>query len=134
MLNKTVLQGRLVRDPELRHTQSGVAVCSITVAWSEKYKDAEAKCFLPVTVWRATAEMVSRNFAKGREIIVEGRLQSRDWTDKDGNKRSTVELQADRIHFCGPKPVEGNNAPESELPPEKDAFEDLKDDDGELPF
>ena len=134
MLNKAVLQGRLVRDPELRHTQSGVAVCSITVAWSEKYKDAETKCFLPVTVWRATAEMVFRNFAKGREIIVEGRLQSRDWTDKDGNKRSTIELQADRIHFCGPKPAEGSNAPESELPPEKDAFEDLKDDDGELPF
>lgn len=133
MLNRTVLHGRLVRDPELRYTHSGVAVCSITVAWSDKYKDTETKCFLPVTVWRATAEMVARNFTKGREIIVEGQLQTRSWTDKDGNNRSTIELQADRIHFCGPKPAEGSNAAEDELPPEREQFEDDSDD-GELPF
>lgn len=132
MLNRSILHGRLVRDPELRHTTSGVAVCSFTVAWSEKYKETETKCFLPVTVWRATAEMVARNFAKGREIIVDGQLQTRSWTDKDGAKRSTIELQADRIHFCGPKPADGNAA-ENELPPEREQFEDIPDD-GELPF
>lgn len=133
MLNRTIFHGRLVRDPELRYTNSGVAVCSFTVAWSEKYKETETKCFLPVTVWRATAEMVARNFTKGREIIVEGQLQTRSWTDKDGAKRSTIELQADRIHFCGPKPAEGSNAPENDLPPEREQFEDCSDD-GELPF
>lgn len=143
MVNHVTLQGRLVRDPELRSTGSGVSVCSFTVAWSEKYKENETKLFLPCTAWRSTGEMVSKYFRKGQEIAVEGKLSTREWTDKDGNKRSSNELTADRVHFCGPKQWEGGNAPESELPGHRttgsgvnvaaDDFADFEDD-GALQF
>lgn len=132
MVNHMTLQGRLTRDPELRQTTGGVSVCSFTVAWSEKYKDRETKLFMPCTAWRATGEMISRNFSKGREIAVEGSLSTREWTDNEGGKRSVIELTVDRVHFCGPKPAEGSNAPESPSPNNQD-FMDLNED-GELPF
>ena len=132
MINHLILQGRLTRDPELRQTTGGVPVCSFTVAWSEKYKDRETKLFMPCTAWRATGEMISRNFSKGREIAVEGSLSTREWTDNEGGKRSVIELTVDRVHFCGPKPAEGSNAPESPSPNNQD-FMDLNED-GELPF
>lgn len=132
MINHLILQGRLTRDPDLRQTTGGVSVCSFTVAWSEKYKDRETKLFMPCTAWRATGEMISRNFSKGREIIVEGGLSTREWTDNEGGKRSVIELTVDRVHFCGPKPAEGSNAPESPSPNNQD-FMDLNED-GELPF
>ena len=132
MINHLTLQGRLTRDPELRQTTGGVPVCSFTVAWSEKYKDRETKLFMPCTAWRATGEMISRNFSKGREIAVEGSLSTREWTDNEGGKRSVIELTVDRVHFCGPKPAEGSNAPESPSPNNQD-FMDLNED-GELPF
>ena len=103
MLNKTILQGRLVRDVEMRTTQSGVAVASFTVAWSEKYKETETKCFLPCTAWRNTGEFISKYFSKGQEIIVEGQLSTRTYVDKDGNNRSVLELTVDKAHFCGSK-------------------------------
>ena len=143
MVNHVTLQGRLVRDPELRSTGSGVSVCSFTVAWSEKYKENETKLFLPCTAWRSTGEMVSKYFRKGQEIAVEGKLSTREWTDKDGNKRSSNELTADRVHVCGPKQSDGVNALESELPGHRttgsgvnvaaDDFADFEDD-GKLPF
>lgn len=132
MINHLILQGRLTRDPDLRQTTGGVSVCSFTVAWSEKYKDRETKLFMPCTAWRATGEMISRNFSKGREIIVEGGLSTREWTDNEGGKRSVIELAVDRVHFCGPKPVEGSNVPETPSPQNQD-FMDLNED-GELPF
>ena len=132
MINHLTLQGRLTRDPELRQTTGGVPVCSFTVAWSEKYKDRETKLFMPCTAWRSTGEMISRNFSKGREIAVEGSLSTREWTDNEGGKRSVIELTVDRVHFCGPKPAEGGNAPESPSPNNQD-FMDLNED-GELPF
>lgn len=132
MINHLILQGRLTRDPELRQTTGGVSVCSFTVAWSEKYKDRETKLFMPCTAWRSTGEMISRNFSKGREIAVEGSLSTREWTDNEGGKRSVIELTVDRVHFCGPKPAEGSNAPESPSPNNQD-FMDLNED-GELPF
>ena len=122
----------MTRDPELRQTTGGVPVCSFTVAWSEKYKDRETKLFMPCTAWRSTGEMISRNFSKGREIAVEGSLSTREWTDNEGGKRSVIELTVDRVHFCGPKPAEGSNAPESPSPNNQD-FMDLNED-GELPF
>lgn len=103
MLNKTILQGRLTRDPELRTTQSGIFVASFTVAWSEKYKETETKCFLPCTAWRNTGEFVNKYFSKGQEIVVEGQIATREWEDKEGNKRPTLELTVDKAHFCGPK-------------------------------
>lgn len=129
MLNKTVLQGRLVRDVESRTTQSGVSVASFTVAWSEKYKETEIKCFLQCSAWRNTGEFVQKYFSKGQEILVEGQLSTREWTDKEGGKRSTIELTVDKAHFCGPKQSnEGGNAGAA-------GFVEMEEpDDGELPF
>lgn len=132
MINHLTLQGRLTRDPELRYTTGGVPVCSFTVAWSEKYKDRETKLFMPCTAWRATGEMISRNFSKGREIVVEGGLSTREWTDNEGGKRSVIELTVDRVHFCGPKPSDGGNASEPQAGSEQ-AFAEIQDD-GDLPF
>jgi single-strand DNA-binding protein len=103
MINQLILQGRLTRDPELRTTQSGVAVTSFTVAWSEKYKETETKLFLNCTAWRGTAEFVEKYFKKGQEILVRGKLSTRDWQDKEGNNRQSTELTADEVTFCGPK-------------------------------
>ena len=134
MINHLTLQGRLTRDPELRQTAGGVPVCSFTVAWSERHKDRdqETRLFMPCTAWRATGEMISRNFSKGREIAVEGRLSTREWTDNEGGKRSVIELTVDRVHFCGPKPSDGGNAPETAAGSEQ-TFAELQDD-GDLPF
>lgn len=103
MVNHTIVQGRLAADPELRATQSGTPVCSFRICWSEKYKETETKLFLNCTAWRGTGEFVSKYWHKGQEIVAEGKLSTRDWEDKDGNKRSTIELTVDRAHFCGPK-------------------------------
>lgn len=135
MLNKTVVQGRLVADPELRATQSGVLLCSFRVAWSEKYKEAETRLFLSCTAWRGVGEMIAKYFRKGREIVVEGRLQTREWTDQAGGKRSTVELNVDKAHFCGPKEEGGTAARTagSGVDVYADGFAEI-DEDGELPF
>ena len=103
MVNKVVLQGRIVREVESRTTGAGVTVASFTVAWSEKYKETETKCFLPCTAWRTTGEFIQKYFTKGQEILVEGSLSTREWEDKDGNKRSTIELTVEKAHFCGSK-------------------------------
>lgn len=132
MINHLTLQGRLTRDPELRYTTGGVPVCSFTVAWSEKYKDQETRLFMPCTAWRATGEMISKNFSKGREIAVEGSLSTREWTDNEGGKRSVIVLTVDRVHFCGPKPSDGGNASEPQAGSEQ-AFAEIQDD-GDLPF
>lgn len=138
MLNHTTLQGRLCADPELRNTQSGTPVCSFRVAWSEKYKERETKLFLECTAWGSTGEFVSKNFHKGKEIIVSGKLSTRDWEDKQGQKRQSVELTVDvgGAHFCGPK--DGGNSdyapqPSCESAPARGEFTEA-DDDGQLPF
>ena len=102
-INKTIIQGRLTKDVELRSTQSGKPVCGFTVAWSEKVKESEQKVFMPCVAWNAQAEFISKYFSKGQECVVEGKLVSRQWQDKNGNNRETIELIADRVHFCGPK-------------------------------
>ncbi len=127
-INKTIVQGRMVRNPDMRHTQSGKAVCSFTVAWSEKFGETENKLFLPCVVWDKHAEFVGKHFGKGQEIIVEGRLGSRQWTDKDGNKREIVELTVDRAHFCGPKADGVKPAAEPQQ------FTEIDEDDDRLPF
>jgi single-strand DNA-binding protein len=103
MINKMILQGRLVRDPDARSTQTGIPVAAFTVAWSEKYGETETQLFLDCTAWRGTAELVCKYFHKGKEIVVEGRLETQKWQDKDGNNRSTIKMTADRVHFCGSK-------------------------------
>ena len=103
MLNKIFLQGRLVADPELRHTQSGVAVATFRMAVDRDFKDRETgerkADFINIVAWRSTAEFVSRFFTKGRMAIVEGRLQVREYTDRDGNRRYATEVVADNIYF-----------------------------------
>lgn len=136
MLNHMTLQGRLTRDPELRYTQSETPVCSFTVAWSEKYKETETKLFLNCTAWRGTGEMVSKYFSKGNEIVVEGKLSTREWTGKEGGKRITNEMTVERVHFCGPKDSNESGSFHTAGAPvdvRADDFQEVEDD-GELPF
>ena len=102
MLNRIVLMGRLTRDPELRRTQSGTAVVSFSVACDRDYaaQGAERETdFIDIVAWRGTAEFVEKYFSKGRMIVVGGRLQIRNWEDKDGNKRRSAEVVADSVYF-----------------------------------
>ena len=103
MLNRIILMGRLTRDPELRHTQTGTAVASFTLAVDRDFKDKStgerSTDFIDVVAWRQTGEFVSRYFTKGRMAVVEGRLQIRDWTDKEGGKRRSAEIVAENVYF-----------------------------------
>ena len=102
MLNKIIIMGRLTRDPELRRTGSGTAVTSFSLAVDRDFKSQSGEKetdFIDVVAWRSTAEFVSKYFTKGRMAVVEGRLQLRDWTDRDGNKRRTAEVIADNVYF-----------------------------------
>ena len=101
MINRTILQGRLCADPEMRRTNNGTAVCSFRVAWSETIKDRETKLFLNCVAWQGTAELICKYFRKGKELAVEGRLSTREYDDRDGNRRSVTEMTVDRVHFCG---------------------------------
>ena len=114
MLNHITIMGRLVRDPELRRTGSGVAVASFTVAVDRDFggRDGGEKetDFIDCVAWRQTGEFVSKYFTKGRMIVVSGRLQIRSWTDKDGNKRRTAEVVADNCYFGDSKRDEGGSS------------------------
>lgn len=163
MLNKIVLMGRLTRAPELRRTGSGTAVTSFTLAVDRDFKSQSGEKetdFIDIVAWRTTAEFVSKYFTKGRMAVVEGRLQLRDWTDKQGGKRRSAEVVADNVYFGDSKKDNesgGGYAPQggyasqggyggghaaSTSPhngyPASDygngEFTELGDDDGELPF
>ena len=102
MLNKIFIMGRLTRDPELRRTQSGTPVTSFSLAVDRDFKSQSGEKetdFIDVVAWRQTAEFVARYFTKGRMAVVEGRLQIRDWQDRDGNKRRSAEVVADNVYF-----------------------------------
>lgn len=145
MLNHIIIMGRLTRDPEIRHTQSGTAVASFTLAVDRDFKDKatgeKATGFIDVVAWRNTAEFVSRYFSKGRMAVVEGRLQIREWTDKEGNKRRTAEVVADNVYFGdskrdGDSRYQGGYSSGGYQAPEQptDEFREIQDEDGELPF
>ena len=132
MLNKIILMGRLTRDPELRKTQSGTPVASFSLAVDRDFKgqDGERETdFIDIVAWRGTAELVFKYFSKGRMMVVEGRLQIRDWKDKDGNNRRSAEVVADNVYFADSKKVSDSDTPASgdfeEVPEEQK---------GELPF
>lgn len=111
MLNKIILMGRLTRDPELRRTGSGTAVTSFALAVDRDFKGQGGEKetdFIDVVAWRNTAEFVSKYFTKGRMAVVEGRLQIRDWKDKDGNNRRSAEVVADNVYF-GDSNKDGGN-------------------------
>ena len=126
MLNKITIMGRLTRDPELRRTQSGVAVTGFTLAVDRDFGDKETD-FIDCVAWKNTAEFVSKYFAKGRMAIVSGRLQMREWEDKDGKKRKTAEVVADSVYF-------GDSKTNIEDIPAKVAEPVEIEDDGDLPF
>ncbi|MBP1577090.1 MAG: single-stranded DNA-binding protein [Oscillospiraceae bacterium] len=109
MYNRAILIGRLVADPELRTTPNGINVASFRIAVDRPYsKNAEKKAdFINIVAWRQQAEFVSRYFSKGRAIGVEGSIQTRDYTDKDGNKRYATEIVADRVFFVESKSAAG---------------------------
>lgn len=151
MLNKAILMGRLVADPELRQTPNGVAVVSFRIAVDRNYsgKTGERQTdFIDIVAWRQSAEFVSRYFTKGKMIIVDGSIQSRSYEDKTGNKRTAVEVVADNVMFGESKSGGGGGASyqtpaPTNAPPEPavsyssgDAgdFSEMPDDSDDLPF
>ena len=139
-LNKICIMGRLTADPELRRTQSGTAVTSVTLAVDRDFKDQDGSRvadFIPVVAWKGTAEVLAKYFSKGRMAVVTGRLQLRDWIDKEGNKRRTAEIVADNVYFGDSKRQEGNDSPQTENATEGTygGFAEAEDEDfGSLPF
>ena len=165
MLNHIVIMGRLARDPELRRTQSGTPVASFRLAVDRDIRDKttgeRATDWIDVVAWRSTAEFVTRYFTKGRMAVVEGRLQIREWTDKEGNRRTTAEVVANNVYFGdsrrdgegggsysapygqgggysapsgGYAPAPSAPSPYGAPPADGDQFAELTDNDGELPF
>ena len=157
MLNRVILMGRLTRDPGLRRTAGGTAVTHFSLAVERDFKSQSGEKetdFIDIVTWRNTAEFVSKYFTKGRMAIVEGRLQIRDWTDRDGGKRRSAEVVADNVYFADSRresagaggydappaygapassynpPAGGYGAPA----PAPSGFSELDDQDGELPF
>ena len=130
--------GRLTRDPELRHTGSGTAVASFSLAVDRDFKSQSGEKetdFIDIVAWRNTAEFVSKYFSKGRMAVVEGRLQIRDWTDRDGGKRRSAEVIAENVYFGDSKKESSGNAPSYAAPPSAaQGFEEIGEEDGELPF
>lgn len=154
MLNQIVLMGRLTRDPELRRTQNGTAVASFTLAVDRDFASRDGgerqTDFIDIVAWRNTAEFVSKYFFKGQMAAVTGRLQIRDWTDKEGGKRRSAEVVADNVYFAESKKSRedggsfaprsdnssfGGSFPATESPGFGNSeFSELDGDDGDLPF
>ena len=138
MLNKAVLMGRLVADTELRSTPQGNAVCTFTLAVNRRTRSDEQPQadFIDIVAWGKTAEFVSRYFFKGLLVAVAGRIQTRMWEDKQGNKRKSVEVIAEEVHFAEPK-RDRTQAPQGGYTPAGDpvdSFAPLPGDDSDLPF
>ena len=126
MLNRLHLQGRFTRDLELKQTTSGVEVVTFTLAWNEKYKDKETTLFINCVAYRSLAIHIANFFTKGDQVLVEGKLTSRSFDDKEGNKRFVTELLVDKVHFVG-------NKKKNDEPAGSNEFEDV-DSFGDLPF
>ncbi len=155
MLNIAVIMGRLTANPELRQTQGGISVLSFTVAVDRRFvglNNERQADFIYCVAWRQTAEFISKYFVKGQMIAVEGSLQSRNYTDKNGNNRSVIEVVVDNASFCGSKAETGgarnqdNSQAKFDQPAHNgdsfsvgdieniDGFEEIGTDDSELPF
>ena len=162
MLNKVILMGRLTRDPELRHTQNNIPVASFRLAVDRGFRadpnnpQQQTADFIDIVSWQQQAEFVSKWFHKGQLVAVVGRLQQRDWKDRDGNNRTSFEVVASEVHFAEKRSESANTsdgypAPGASLtgpdptmplaqstmahsPPSPTGFSELDDDDGELPF
>ena len=145
MLNKAILMRRLVADPELRRTPNNNSVTSFTLAVNRSFTrqgEQPQTDFIDIVAWGKTAEFVSRYFVKGQQVAVAGRIQTRMWEDKQGNKRKSVEVVAEEVHFAEPK--RDNSQPRNEMPQQGgfdpmaglggNAFAALPGDDNDLPF
>lgn len=139
MLNRITVMGRLTRDPELRRTQSDIPVCSFTLACDRDFKinGEKATDFIDIVAWRSTAEFVSKYFTKGRMAVVDGRLQLRDWTDREGNKRRSAEILAHSVSFGDSKPKDSEAPVPATAGAQSDGGEYSAEDlttSGDLPF
>ena len=150
MLNHIVIMGRLTRDPELRYTQSQTAVASFRLAVERDYAgqgQERQTDFIDCVAWRGTGEFVSKYFQKGSMAVVSGRLQMREWTDRDNNRRTTAEVVAENVYFGESKRDQGSgqrsyqtagnpaqSASTAGTSQTASAFTELDDDDGEIPF
>lgn len=103
MINNIILQGRFTKEPEIKILPSGVELTTGRIAWSEKYKENEVKLFIDIKAWRGTAKFIANYFHQGSEILLEGRLETEEWTTVSGENRSKVTFSVERAHFCGKK-------------------------------
>jgi single-strand DNA-binding protein len=148
MLNKAILMGRLTRDPELKHTQSNIPVVTFTLAVDRGFgrnqeTQQQTTDFINIVAWRNTAEFVSKYFRKGQLVAVSGRIQVRNWKDRDDNNRVSVEVVADECYFAEPKRSDYSASPRIQeeedtnsgsMPEVRSEFEELIGEDDELPF
>ena len=137
-INKVILIGRLGRDPEVRYTPDGTAVANFSIATSTEWTDKgsgdkkEKTEWHRIVAWRRLGEICGEYLAKGRQVYVEGRLQTRDWEDRDGNKRYTTEVVATDVQFLGTRESTGPREPYGAPPPSEPPYADSNDDD--IPF
>jgi len=113
-MNKVILAGRLVRDPEVRYTQTGKAVASFTLAVNRRFSSSDAQQtadFIPIVVWDKLAEVCGNNLVKGSQVLIEGRIQIRSYDAQDGSKRYVTEVIAHEIEFMGSKPINNVQTP-----------------------
>lgn len=140
MLNSITMMGRLTRDPELRRTPNGKGVCSFTLAVDRDTKTENGERgvdFIECVAWDGTAEFVAKHLTKGSSVGILGRLQIRDWADKDGNKRKSAEVIVRSVYFAGSKPQEGSYSTYAASVGKYDKpaeFAEIAEEDGDLPF
>lgn len=135
MLNKIIFQGRFCENPELKQTQSGVSVSSFTLAVDRDFKNQSGERetdFILVVAWKSVAEFIVNHFSRGDMAIVSGRLQSRRWEDREGNKRTAIEIVAENIYFCGTKKSQQEKN-FNQLADAVDKFQEIEEP-GNLPF
>ena len=138
MINKVILMGRLTRDPEMRHTNSGAPVTSFSIAINSGYGEKQQTDFVNCVAWNKTAEFVAKNFAKGKMIIVIGRISTRSWETQDGKRAYVTEVTAQEVNFGETKSSPQLNTPQTAAQPamqdDDDDFTPLDEDDDDLPF
>lgn len=131
-MNRIIIKGRLTANPELRKTPNGLDVASFTVAVNRYGSKEMAADFIPAVAWRNTAVFIHNYFTKGKEILLEGSLQTRQYQDKEGKNRTAFEVVVERAEFCGNKETTAQPTPSA--PTNNNGFEPVEDDDLDLPF